>query len=334
MEQISETASVCPVCLKTIPAVRLRSGDEIYLQKSCPEHGRFRTVLWRGKPSFQEWYRVKKAEPPANVLTTKEKGCPFDCGPCPEHRRKSCCVLVEITRRCNLLCPFCFAASGTGAPPDPSLEHIRAQLRFLRQTAGDCNIQLSGGEPTVRDDLPEIVAAARAAGFTFIQLNTNGIRLAGEPAYAGALKEAGLDTVFLQFDGISEQIYTQLRGRPLLQVKREAIENCARRQLGVVLVPTLVPGVNTGEIGAILDFARQKMPAVRAVHFQPVSYFGRYPVPPADQDRITLPEVIMAIEQQSGGLLKRRSLLLPAVKTASALSTVISYWKTTGALPH
>lgn len=54
----------------------------------------------------------------------------------------------------------------------------------------------------MRDDLPEIVRLGRERGFSFFQLNTNGLRLASEPDYAAALREAGVSCVFLQFDGL------------------------------------------------------------------------------------------------------------------------------------
>jgi hypothetical protein len=163
------------------------------------------------------------------------------------------------------------------------------------------NIQLSGGEPTVRDDLPEIVRRIRARGFDFVQINTNGLRLAKEAGYARALADAGLDCVFLQFDGVNDATYRHIRGANLLTIKKTAILRCADAGLAVVLVPTLVPGVNVGEIGAIIDFAAARVPAVRAVHFQPISYFGRYPAPPADDQRITLPEVMAEVERQTAG---------------------------------
>jgi uncharacterized radical SAM superfamily Fe-S cluster-containing enzyme len=82
----------------------------------------------------------------------------------------------------------------------------------------------------------------------------------------------------------------------------------------VVLVPTLIPGVNTGEIGRILDYALARVPAVRGVHFQPVSYFGRYPEPPRDADRITIPEVMNQIERQTGGRIKAAGFRPPAAE--------------------
>ena len=114
--------------------------------------------------------------------------------------------------------------------------------------------------------------------------------------------------MFLQFDGTEDAIYRQIRGRGLLDSKLRAIESCARQGIGVVLVPTLIPGVNTHNIGGIVRFALEHHPAVRGVHFQPVSYFGRIPQEPRDQDRITLPEVIQAMERQTEGLVKAADL--------------------------
>jgi uncharacterized radical SAM superfamily Fe-S cluster-containing enzyme len=165
-------------------------------------------------------------------------------------------------------------------------------------------VQLSGGEPTVRKDLPDIVAAAKAAGCENIQLNTNGLRIAEDASFLKALVDAGLSNVFLQFDGTRDAIYEKLRGRPLLAEKVSAIKNCSDLFLGVTLVPTIVPGVNDSNIGKILDFGFSNSPAVCGIHFQPVSYFGRCPKAPGNEDRITLPEVLHAIEQQTAGRIK------------------------------
>lgn len=302
---IDLTESVCPVCLARIPAERVQEGSNVYLRKRCPDHGPFKTIIWRGTLDFSAWYRVNhRSVPPLKPLTPVEEGCPYDCGLCPEHRQQSCCVLLEITHRCNLRCPVCFADAGKEGEEDPDRQEIEAQLALLMETTGRCNLQLSGGEPTLRDDLPDIIALARRLGFPFIQLNTNGLRLAQDPDYVKALKEAGLSTVFLQFDGTRDEIYEALRGRSLLAVKEAAIENCARERLAVVLVPTVVPGINDGNIGEIIRYALRRLPVVRGVNFQPVSYFGRYPGVPEDKDRITLPEMMRAIEEQTAGMMQ------------------------------
>jgi len=208
-----------------------------------------------------------------------------------------------MTDRCNLHCAFCFADSGRTQAEDPPLTHISWLLERAMAAAGPCNLQLSGGEPTLRDDLPEIVEIARRIGYSFIQVNTNGLRLAADIGYGRRLRAAGLSSVFLQFDGVDDEIYRSLRGKALLDRKLQAVKNCGETGLGVVLVPTLVRGVNTGSIGAIVRQALQLAPFARGIHFQPISYFGRFPAN-GDEGRFTLPELMRCLEEQTGGLVK------------------------------
>jgi uncharacterized radical SAM superfamily Fe-S cluster-containing enzyme len=314
---LSHTESVCPDCLTRIPAARVQYGEDVYLEKTCPQHGAFRAVIWRGQPAFTSWVRPKTPSFPQNPFTEVRQGCPYDCGLCPDHQQHSCCVLLEVTQRCDLHCPVCFADAGTiNPPPDLSMKEIAAWYERLLAAGGPFNVQLSGGEPCVRDDLPEIIQLGRSYGFTFFQLNTNGLRLARDIAYLSALKSAGLSTVFLQFDGTNDAIYKSIRGRELFEKKMAVIRNCAELEIGVVLVPTLVPGVNTDDIGNILRLALAHMPAVRGVHFQPISYFGRYDADPTDESRITIPEVIRAVEAQTGGLFQSSALCPPGGENA------------------
>ncbi len=314
---LSITESVCPECLTRLPARRVARGEDVYLEKNCPQHGFFRTIIWRGQPAFSSWVRPKIPTSPSNPFTQVEQGCPFDCGLCPDHRQQPCCVLLDVTQRCDLACAFCFASAGSKKrTTDPSLKVIEGWYRRLLAAGGPFNIQLSGGEPCLRDDLPDIIALGKSLGFTFFQVNTNGLRLARDAEFLQRLKDAGLSTVFLQFDGTREEIYRQMRGGKLLARKIQAIERCAEQGLGVVLVPTLVPGINTDNIGDIVRLALEYAPAVRGVHFQPVSYFGRYPQAPNDSDRITIPEVICAIEEQTGKLVGRESFRPPGGENA------------------
>lgn len=297
---LGETESVCPVCLTRLPARRVAEGGAVYLEKNCPDHGAFRVEIWGGHVPYESWSRPKTPSAPVRPATAvTRRGCPFDCGLCPDHRQHSCCVLLEVTARCDLGCPVCFASSG-GAAADPPMEALLETLCDLLTRGGPLNLQLSGGEPTMRGDLPALIRAGKAMGHPFFQLNTNGLRLGREPGYAQALAQAGLDCVFLQFDGVTDDIYTALRGRPLLREKRAALEACWAAGLGVVLVPTLRSGVNTDQIGAILDFAAGQMPCVRGVHFQPMAYLGRYP-DGAPEERFTLSHLLWEIQRQTGG---------------------------------
>ena len=304
--EIGKTMSVCPVCLAKIPATKVVGEDgNIYMEKSCWEHGNFRTLIWEGDlESYRAW-----AEGDLNGVVTPvraqpvEKGCPYDCGLCQSHERDGCCVLLELTNRCNLNCPVCFASAGQKQPKDLSLTEIGKQYDLLMERGGPFNIQLSGGEPTVRDDLDQVIALGREKGFSFFQLNTNGIRIAKEAGYAAYLAKAGVSVVFLQFDGLDDGIYHTLRGADLLETKLRAIDHCKAAGLPVVLVPTVAPGVNDHALGDILRFAMSRAPHIRGVHIQPISYFGRCGLE-APEIRLTIPAVLRRIEAQMEGLMK------------------------------
>ena len=295
MEQLlRETRSVCPVCLRNLPAQLLRQVDgKVILQKTCPAHGTTRVTVWQGSRDFADWCAAAPPLAPGAGLD-----CPGSCGLCGEHASGSCCVLLEVTRRCNLRCRFCFADGG--APEDdPPLAELETAIRDIAVRCLSPLLQLSGGEPTLRDDLPELVRCAKAEGCAYVQVNTNGLRLAREPDFARRLADAGLDIVFLQFDGTREDIYETLRGAPLLQEKQEAVRVCASLGLGVTLVPIVVRGVNTDDLGALVALAKTLTPGVRGIHFQPVSYFGRYPGA-SETERYTLDELMGDLSRQAG----------------------------------
>ena len=311
----TESLSLCPECFRRIKLEYVRSGNRVVQRKVCPEHGLFENVIWAGEPDFTEWTKMPKLSPPVTVMTGTSEGCPYDCGICPEHRQQACCVVIEVTGRCNQRCPVCYAASGdeentgSGGAGDPSLEDLRSDLAFLREAGEErpFNLQFSGGEPTLRDDLPELLREASDMGFPYLQLNTNGRRLALEDGYAEKLKQAGLSSVFLQFDGLSDDVHLRLRGEALLGLKKKAIENCGAAGLAVVLVVTLASGVNDHQLGDLVDFVIQNLPVVRGLHIQPMSFFGRCP---EDEPigRLTLPQVLTELETQSSGAVPVSSL--------------------------
>ena len=294
-ELILKTRSVCPVCLQNLPAALVRENSgKILLEKNCPKHGVFRAPVWQGLMDFSLWTTGSEALPESSGLH-----CPERCGICPEHESGTCCALLEVTNRCNLRCRFCFADGGS-TENEPTAEELKAAIREIVRQCGEPLLQLSGGEPTMRDDLPELIRYAKESGCSYVQLNTNGIRLARDPDYVRLLAEAGLDIVFLQFDGTEDEFYLALRGRPLLELKKEAIRVCSEAGIGVTLVPTVVKGVNEKNLGDLIRFAVSRSPGVRGVHFQPVSWFGRYPGIPDKEDRYTLDQLMADICDQTG----------------------------------
>ena len=294
-EVIRATRSVCPVCLKNLGASLVRGEDgRVMLEKRCEEHGEFSVPVWAGLLDWDSWLLGTPPLPEGAAL-----GCVGNCGLCADHESESCCVLLEVTERCDLKCRYCFARGGESSS-EPGLGELKEAVRDIVRRCGKVLLQLSGGEPTMRGDLCELVRFAKEAGCGYVQLNTNGIRLAREPGYAKKLAEAGLDIVFLQFDGTRGEIYRALRGEDLLEAKKAAIRACGEARIGVTLVPTVVRGVNDSDLGRIVAFACENAPAVRGVHFQPVSYFGRYPKKPGADDRYTLDMLMHDIAAQTG----------------------------------
>lgn len=307
-EVIHQTKSLCPDCLERIDACYIARGEEIWFCKECARHGRFETKVWKGRESFMQNLSLPSSQAPEKRYQKPMLGCPYDCGICSNHKQKTCCVLFEVCSICNLSCPVCFASSESKLCEGgfPSLKEIGTWYDLLMENGGPFNIQLSGGEPTMRDDLCEIIKLGKEKGFSFFQLNTNGIRIGKEEHYLRELKKAGLSTVFLQFDSLHSRDLLMLRGRDILAQKRAAIENCQKTGLGVVLVPTVMRGCNEAHLGEILEYAASQMPTVRGVHFQPMSYFGRYEKTPDKEVRIILPELLELLEEQTGEKVKAK----------------------------
>jgi uncharacterized radical SAM superfamily Fe-S cluster-containing enzyme len=295
---LSATESLCPICLKVLPALIRRRGPEVTLDRECPEHGPFSEAIWRGEPDFERWRRPKSPASGVAVHRPAERGCPYDCGLCPEHAQHPCTVLVEITGRCDLRCPVCFAASGGEGARDLGAGEIVSHLKFIRRQAGPVVLQISGGEPTLHPELPKIVRAARLL-FPAVQLNTNGLRLARDPGLAAELARAGLSWVFLQFDSLDDGDLEILRGARLAARKTACVEALEAAGLPTVLVPTVARGLNDGRLGDLVAWAAAR-PMVRGIHFQPMTASGRNSLP-GGGSRLTLPELLTALGRQTGG---------------------------------
>ena len=312
MKVLRKTQSLCPVCLKVLDAeVYVDDNNIVRIRRTCPEHGYFDETY-----TFSDYELYKWAEKYAhdgkgieNPITKEDKGCPFDCGICPNHKSHTVLAIIDVTNRCNMRCPVCFAnAAAAGYVYEPTLEQIREMLKTLRsiKPVPPPAIQFSGGEPTVRDDLPEIVRMAKEVGFKHVEVNTNGLVLAEDLDYYKKLLDAGMSTIYLQFDGVTDDIYIKLRGVPLLEKKMKVIENA--RKLGhesIVLVVTLSKGVNDHQIGHIIKFAMENSDVIRCVNVQPISFSGRATKLEREQMRINTSDFMKLVEEQTNGLITR-----------------------------
>lgn len=294
------TKSVCPVCLRELTAALTARDGGIYMEKTCPDHAESSTLIWAdSRENYLTWLRYGGLDVDALPKTPEAAEEMLKDG----HFTDSACLhaassALMSTNRCNMDCPVCFTRDRKETLYEPPLDECRALLeRYRRREGADAIIELCGGEPTVRPDILELAALARDMGFDFIQLNTNGIRPAESADFCKELKASGVTTVYMGFDGVTERPYLAKYGRPMLDIKKAAVENCAVAGLAVVLVVCVIPGENDGELGDIVRFAKEHMPAVRGVFFQPISYFGIYPRD--DIRRITIPDIIRALAEQA-----------------------------------
>ena len=309
MNIIKKTRSLCPECLKVLEAIVYEKNNVVYIKKACQEHGEYSDVYWSDYQLykwFEKWSYI--GDGLQNPRTESLKGCPYDCGICPSHKSHTVLAIIDVTNRCNLTCPICFAYAGAvGYVYEPSKEQIKAMLKNLRSNKpvpADA-LQYSGGEPTVRRDLPELVAMAKEAGIKHVEVNTNGVVLSRNIDFFKKLIEAGTSTIYLQFDGLSDDIYVKTRGVPLLDVKLKVVENA--RKLGfdsIVLVVTLVRGVNDHAMGDIVRFAARNSDVVRGINVQPVSICGRIDREGRERMRITIPDFMKLCEEQTDGAIK------------------------------
>jgi uncharacterized radical SAM superfamily Fe-S cluster-containing enzyme len=309
------STSLCPECMIRVPMRVYEDHGVIYLEKTCPQHGKFEDIYWGDAELFRwfydSWYSARYwGSGLENPHTKTEKGCPFDCGVCPQHRTPTILGIIDVTNRCNMACPVCFAYAGaSNYVYEPSFEQIVDMIKLLRNNSPwACNaLQFSGGEPTVRNDLPNLIEEAKKAGISHIEVNTNGLRIAEDVEYFRKLLRAGLSTLYLQFDGLREDIYKTTRARTdLVPVKQRVIENA--REIGLdslVLVVTLAKGVNDKDLGAIVDYAVRNHDVVRCVNIQPVSMAGRLQKDEMRKLRITIPDAIREIEDQTNGVLSK-----------------------------
>ncbi len=305
---IKKTKSLCPECLSVIDAEVYEDKEKIMIRKECKEHGFFDSTYWGSNEIYKKALESEfKGEGIDNPQTPSENECPLNCGICEEHESQTILGLIDVTNRCNLKCPVCFAnAAVSNRLYEPSYEEIREMLRNLRgnEPVPAPAIQYAGGEPTVRKDIVDLIKLAKEEGFSHTQIATNGLRLARNPQLAKDLKEAELNTVYLQFDGITEEPYIIMRNKNLLSTKLKAIENCRKADLSIVLVPTIAKGINDDQIGDIIKFGVDNVNVIRGVNFQPVSFAGRTPSDEVEEQRITIPDFEKLVEKQTDSIIK------------------------------
>jgi uncharacterized radical SAM superfamily Fe-S cluster-containing enzyme len=306
---LGTTQSLCPECLALVPAKIVAREGRVYFRKRCPAHGEREDFVCSDASQYDRMEYSVPGRLPAQFGTEADKGCPFDCGLCTEHEQHTCVGLVEITASCNLSCPMCYAASAPGGMHLP-LEACRRAIDQLVEREGRPEVlQLSGGEPTIHPQFFEILSHAVQRPIDYVLINTNGLRFAHDEGLVERV--AGLSRrieVYLQFDGFREETSRALRGESLVAAKLRAVENLGRAGIHVTLVATLQAGVNDDEMGAVVRYAVER-PWITGVSFQPATYSGRHVLPETLERRITFPDVIRGIAEQTGGMFRESDFM-------------------------
>lgn len=298
------TQSLCPECSQVIGARLFEEGGKVIMEKACAEHGPFRDIIFSDVKLYlkMEQWTFGDNRGLTNPAVTNAEKCPESCGLCNLHTSHTGLANVDLTNRCNLTCPICFAnANVQGYLYEPELEHIGRMLQALRDTkpvAGRA-VQFSGGEPTLHPRFFDILRMAKDMGFSHIQIATNGLTFESLE-FAQKAKEAGLHTLYLQFDGVTDEVYRRTRGERLMERKLRSIDNVRRAGLKIVLVPTIVKGINDHEIGDIVRMALDNIECVSGISFQPVAFTGRIAKHELEAKRFTLSDFAHSVYEQTG----------------------------------
>jgi uncharacterized radical SAM superfamily Fe-S cluster-containing enzyme len=325
-----DTESLCPECKKIITAHLFEKDGKVMMEKTCPEHGKVTDVYWSDVDMYL------KAEKFAydgigvkDPFIKNAKVCPMECGLCNLHTSHTSLAIVDLTNRCNLKCPICFAnANSAGYVVEPSFEQIVKMLEVLRaqKPVPTPAVQFSGGEPTIYPKFVEVIAKAKELGFSQIQAASNGIEFANNPELLKKATEAGLHTIYLQFDGLRDEIYMAARGKNLMAVKQKCIDNVRsfNPHPSVVLVPTIVNGINNDQVGAIFDFALNNIDVVKGINYQPVAFCGRIKEEERVNQRYTLTDLVRDLGAQTKGAIAKDDWFpVPSVVPISTLASAL-----------
>lgn len=295
------TLSLCPQCLKRIDAKIVFEDEQVFMLKTCREHGFFKVLIATDIEYYKNIRNYNKvSEMPLKFNTRTHYGCPYDCGLCQDHEQHSCLTVLEITDRCNLACPTCYAMSSPHYGRHRTVEEVERMLDIIVENEGNPDVvQISGGEPTIHPDFFEILDIAKKKPIRHLMVNTNGIRIAKDFEFAKKLAAYSPDfEIYLQFDSFKATALQQLRGKDLTDVRMKALEHLNALNLSTTLVVTLQAGVNDDEMGSIIEFALQQR-CVRGVTFQPTQIAGRTDNFNTTTDRITMTGVRQKILDQT-----------------------------------
>ena len=257
-----------------ITATILERDGQIWMVKECPIHGKFEDILSLDSKFFQ---RIEDSYPGRDIEAHNDDSL-HDHGSSTVKYGRGAVLTVDLTNRCNMMCDPCFTdANQEGFVCELGWEEVKRILdrAVTVKPRRQMSVQFSGGEPTISPYFIDAIAYARKVGFNSVQAATNGIEFAKDETLAKRAYEAGLRYVYLQFDGIGNDANSHRKISNLFDVKLRAINNLHSAGVDIVLVTTLLNGVNNDQVGPIIQFAMDNPKKIAFISFQPVSFTGR-----------------------------------------------------------
>jgi len=257
-----------------IKAQIIERDGKIWMVKDCPKHGHFEDLI-SIDPEFTR--HLEQAYPGSDIRAHNDERL-HNHGSSTIKYGRGAVLTIDLTNRCNMMCDPCFMdANQVGFVHELSWEDIKKLLddAITLKPKRQLSVQFSGGEPTLSPYFLDAIRYARKLGYNSVQAATNGIEFAKSPEFARAAAEAGLRYVYLQFDGIGNAANAHRRVGNLFDVKLRAIENLHNAGVEIILVTTIVNGINNEQVGRIVQFALDNPKKIAFVAFQPVSFTGR-----------------------------------------------------------
>jgi 7,8-dihydro-6-hydroxymethylpterin dimethyltransferase len=299
-EYLTTTQSVCRICRRLISAQILVESGGVWLQKECPEHGRQKARIYGDAPAYLNLGHFHRRGSMPLAFATKTLGCPDSCGTCPEHEQHVCLPILEITDHCNWDCPICLVTNP--GHHHWTREQVARVLDGLIQSEGQIDVlNLSGGEPTLNPYFREIIEECIGRKEILrVSVSTNGSVLVRNRDLLQFLADRRV-IVSLQFDGLSDDIYQNLRGRPLLEEKRRLIDWCGELDSPMSLTATVARGVNDDRLTDIAGLLFHHDHILSAM-FQPAAYAGTAAAMPRPAAAVTIPDVITALNGAGPGI--------------------------------
>ncbi|MGI8919318.1 MAG: radical SAM protein [Pyrinomonadaceae bacterium] len=257
-----------------IKAQIIERNGEIWMVKDCPIHGHFEDMM---AIDVEFLTHIEKMFPGRDIDAHNDEKL-HNHGSSTVKYGRGAVLTVDLTNRCNMMCDPCFMdANQVGFVHELSMDDIKEILdnAITIKPRRQMSVQFSGGEPSISPHFLESIRYARKVGYNSVQAATNGIEFAKSKEFCREAAAAGLRYVYLQFDGIGNDANSHRQVGNLFDVKMRAINNLHEAGVEIVLVTTLVNGINNDQVGSIVRFALDNPKKIAFLSFQPVSFTGR-----------------------------------------------------------